>query len=187
MDALRAMFPDLDTATLEATLAAHDGSVERAVDFLLSGSSSSPDPARDAQEASDAALARRLQAEEAPMSTFDPSRSSRDPTAPPPSTSNSGLALPSMADVQSAVRPIVNGVMQAGRVAADSVSNLYNEFVGEQHPHSSSASSRPSARHDDSVVLRGEAGSPATSRTAPRQRRPESTGTARGFGDKKDD
>lgn len=190
MDQLRAIFPDLDHATLQATLEAHGNSVERAVDYLLS----SRDDPRAVQEAEDEALARRLQAEDLNDSPSNPSFSfprtfqSRQTNSAYPrdsSSTNPSFSIPSLADVQSAVRPIVNGVMYAGKVAADSVTGLYNEYIGE-----SSTSSRPptsASRPDESVVIRGEASPPAATRNTARQRRPDAASLARSQGDKKDD
>lgn len=192
MDQLRSIFPDLDQATLEATLEAHGNSVERAVDYLLSA------PAREdhrsVQEAQDEALARRLQAED-----FASSRHTEhtlpgmfNPTSRPPSNARDNsssttpsFALPSLEDVQTAVRPIVDGVVYAGKVAADSVSGLYRDFVGNSA--APSRSSMASSRMDDSVVIRGEGSSPAATRGTARQRRPDPNAASRSFGDKKDD
>lgn len=191
MDQLRAIFPDLDVSTLEATLAAHGGSVERAVDYLLA--THSPDPERAAQEEEDAALARRLQAEDAAVAR-DPygGRTGTTQDAHPaslgshrPPQESTSFALPSLADVQSAVQPIVTGVTQAGRMAANSVSGLYRELVGEDVPNRPSTESRDIVR-DEAVVVRGDGSSPAATRSSTRQRRPESS-IGRSNGDKKDD
>lgn len=193
MDTLKSMFPDLDVSTLQATLDAHDGSVERSVDYLLS--SHSPNDQRASQEQRDAELARQLQEEDAAL--FDQQQHqehhqhrqrhamSNNSNANTSGDANS-FGLPSLADVQSAVQPLVNGVAYAGRVAANSVSGLYRELVGEDGVGSAS-STRPPPAHDDSVVVRNEGTSPAATRGNTRQRRPDTSAIGRSFGDKKDD
>lgn len=169
MDSLRAMFPDVDTQTLQATLEAHDNSVERTVDYLLSSAATTEtDQARFLQVEQDAAIARRLQAEQDAVDT-----PTHAPNQPP--TDN---PLPSMADVQSAFKPIIDGVQYAGRVAAQSAQSLYREITGAGQP--SSARTPFQETRDESVVLRGEAGSPAAARGTQRQRRPFSASYATG-------
>lgn len=181
MDTLRAMFPDLDSQTLQATLEAHNNSVERTVDYLLSAANepttnSDSDHARRLQEEQDAEMAHRLQAEQ---DAYDGAEV-RQPREPVP---NPGLPIPSMNDVQNAVKPIVDGVQYAGRVAAESVQSLYREFMGEGEPSNRPAYNRRT--NDDPVVLRGEAASPSAARATTRQRRPV-TGSYGGYGGKKD-
>lgn len=190
MDQLRSIFPDVDQGTLQATLEAHGNSVERAVDYLLSAHGQ--DDHRSVQEAQDEALARRLQAEDlaTPRRTDNPVPGMFEPTRPSPrahdnSSTTPSFALPSLEDVQTAVRPIVDGVMYAGKVAADSVSGIYRDLVG--NPAAPSRPSMSSSRRDDSVVIRGEGSSPAATRTSARQRRPDANSASRSFGDKKDD
>lgn len=189
MDQLRSIFPDLDQTTLRATLEAHGNSVERAVDYLLSSHAQNDE--RSIQEAQDEALARRLQAEDLATSrrTDPPFPGMYDTTRPPhprdTSSATPSFALPSLEDVQTAVRPLVNGVMYAGKVAVDSVSGFYHDVVGSST--TPSRPSMPSSRTDDSVVLRGEGSSPAATRGSARQRRPDPTAASRSFGDKKDD
>lgn len=204
IESLRAMFPDLDASVLQATLDAHDNSLERAVDYLLSSSASPADRERATQEARDEELARRLQAEDAAAHAHAHTHRG---TVPPPSRAAStaapqqaqGFAVPSLADVQSAVQPLVSGVAYAGRVAADSVSGLYRELVGEGGGAGGAASSERraagggvgydrDARDQEAVVLRGgEGSSPAAARSAARQRRPDASAVGRAPGDKKDD
>lgn len=200
MDSLRAMFPDLGAPTLQAALEAHGNSVERTVDYLLSSHTAGTE--RTAQEEGDAALARRLQAEDMAMAREQEAALFAQADAPPMATQRRGNAqegvgnngapfsIPSMADVQSAVQPLVNGVAYAGRVAADSVSGLYRELVGDAGPSSRRSNSHAhgsAMEMDESVVLRGDGSSPAATRNSTRQRRPEASSFARSFGDKKDD
>lgn len=192
MDSLRAMFPDLDASVLQATLEAHGGSVEQAVNYLLS-SHDNTNPDRQAQEEQDAALARQLQAED--TAAYDQQHDTRamyeshhhhaPATGGGGGGPSSGFQLPSLADVQSAVQPIVNGVAYAGRVAANSVSGLYRDLVGDDAPRRNVHSVHPS--EDESVVLRGEGSSPAATRSTARQRRPETSSYGHSYGDKKDD
>lgn len=217
MDQLRAIFPDLDASTLEATLAAHGGNVERTVNYLLTAQrpgGNARDAARVAQEAADAELARRLQAEDMAAARGAYNNDSdvggsggggsgrlwgregnggrggggRDPDMRRGSADSSVFGLPSLADMQSAVQPLVSGVAHAGRVAANSVSELYRELVGEDDPRRHTATTgRPESARDESVVLRGEGSSPNATRSTARQRRSDASTIGRSHGDKKDD
>lgn len=188
MDSLRAMFPDLDTSTLQATLAAHDSSVERTVDYLLAsrgGSGGTPRSAssadRQRQVDQDAALARRLQAEQ----DIALQRGAPVPAPAGGAGSTAPFNLPSLGDVQNAVKPIVDGVSYAGRVAAESVSSLYREFVGDGQPSTNPYHRVRDERDDDTVVLRGEATSPGGSRST-RMRRGVAGAASMGGAGKKD-
>lgn len=182
------MFPDLDPSTLQATLDAHEGSIERTVDYLLSSHAPSNLQLSE-QEEQDAALARQLQAEDA--AHYEQIHQQQfSNTRMPATTSNGGegFGLPSLADVQSAVQPLVNGVAYAGRVAANSVSGLYRELLGDEPDTGVNGNNRRmNVTEDESVVLRGEGSSPAATRSSARQRRPETSAVGRSFGDKKDD
>ncbi|CDF36325.1 unnamed protein product [Chondrus crispus] len=173
------MFPDADVATLQAALAANDGSVERTVDSLLSTHSSSP---RSRQVEQDAALARSLQAEQ----TL-PSQPAADPPHHQPRAPDA-FELPSLADLQNAVKPLVDGVAYAGRVAADGVSALYRDFVAPDVPtasHHSPAHYSARRAQDDTVVLRGEATSSPAARST-RLRRASHPASSVSSADKKD-
>ncbi|CAN8064453.1 unnamed protein product [Agarophyton chilense] len=164
MDSLRAMFPDKDRAALQAALQANNNSVERTVDYLLQGEPSIDPATRRLQEAHDEALARRLQQEE------NSSPAHQDYAPQNAQSSQTPFALPSIQDVSNAVRPIVDTVTNAGRVAANHVSQLYNDFVASS-PQNSPPYSRP---QDESLVLRAPHDtSPAAGHTA-RRRTPHS-------------
>lgn len=185
MESLRAMFPDVDPATLQATLTAHNNSVERTVDYLLSNRhappSNNPPPTstleRQRQEEEDAALARRLQAEQdlAYHEAAAPTARSQSQHHP--------FGLPTLGDVQNAVKPIVDGVQYAGRAAVEGINSLYREYVvgGDQR----GGGRRREEREDDTVVLRGEASSPGGAQST-RMRRGFSGGGASTVGGKKD-
>ncbi|KAI0566982.1 Ubiquitin system component Cue [Gracilaria domingensis] len=164
MDSLRAMFPDKDRSALQAALQANNNSVERTVDFLLQGEPAIDPTTRRLQEAHDEALARRLQEEENSLS----GHSNYAPQDAQPS--QAPFALPSMQDVSNAVRPIVDSVTNAGRVAANHVSQLYNDLVSPPPQ-----TSRPYSRvQDDSLVLRAPHDTSPTARHTARRRAPHS-------------
>lgn len=73
----------------------------------------------------------------------------------------------------------------AGRVAAEGVSSLYREFVGDGSENRPTHSYGREDRRDETVVLRGEASPGAASRPNARMRRPVQ-GTSSGPGGKKD-
>lgn len=185
MDSLRAMFPDTDPAVLQATLTAHNNSVERTVDYLLTSRhgppTNNPSPMstldRQRQEQEDAALARRLQAEQ----DIAYSEAAASPGRSQPQQQSYGL--PTLDDVQNAVKPIVDGVQYAGRVAAEGINSLYREYVvgGEQR----GGRRRREERDDDTFVLRGEASSPGSAQST-RMRRGFTGGGASNAGGKKD-
>lgn len=181
MDTLKSMFPDLDVSTLQATLDAHEGSVERTVDYLLSSHSVPND-----QERRDAELALRLQQEEDNAANVQ-HRDQQQPTGGNmTNTESDAFTLPSLAQVQSAVQPLVNSVAYAGRVAATSVSGLYRELVGDENNNNTRPNQHQSS-NDHAEVVRNDNSTSSPTRLSARQRRPESSSISRSFGDKKDD
>lgn len=163
----------MDATALQATLEAHNNSVERCVDYLLS-STSPHDQATTFQLQQDEEIARRLQAEQ----------DAEDNAAmQPPGNATQMPAIPSMADVQNAVKPIIDGVQYAGRAAAQGVQNLYRDYVAPPE-RAGSAYRREEPEQDETVILRGEGGGGRAG--GARQRRPLSGGYGGGSSDKKD-
>ena len=197
MEALQPMFPNLDPVTLQHALEAHNNSVERTVDYLLSEaqtrspSTTSNNINRQAQflqEESDAELARRLQMEQdAHDRAYYSNNNPNQPNTSSPSSSATPFSLPSLSDVQSAVKPIVDGVQYAGRVAAESVNTLYRDYIAPDahHPSSSSSPNRfQDRRQDDSMVITNDHDPHA--RHTPRHRRNVNTNYGFAPTDKKD-
>lgn len=168
MDYLRAIFPDTDSATLQAALTAHDNSLEQTVEYLLASRPTQ-------QEQSDAALARRLQAEQ-DLHDVPSSDSTLSRQRAQPSSSNQ-TSLPSLSDISTAVQPIVAGVAHAARTAVASAQSMYNDLV---QPEAQRAPVRPPDA--EAIVVRGGE-SPRGSST--RQRR-SSGGGGSAAGSKKD-
>lgn len=193
------MFPNLDPVTLQHALEAHNNSIERTVDYLLSEAQTTSPPAstnsmnsqaRFLQEESDAELARRLQMEQDAHDRAYYSNNDQPNTAAPPPPSSASAApfsIPSLSDVQTAVKPIVDGVQYAGRVAAESVNTLYREYIAPDthHPSSSSNPNRfQDRRPDDSMVVTNDHDPHA--RHTPRHRRNVATNYGFAPTDKKD-
>ena len=71
-------------------------------------------------------MARRLQAEEDAVTM----RETRAATATSNDASSSSMpGMPSMSDVQNAVKPIIDTVQYAGEMALRGANNLYREYI----------------------------------------------------------
>lgn len=157
MESLRPIFPNTDPTTLQQALEAHNNSIERTVDYLLS-----TPPTTTSQIQSDATLAALLQAEE----THD--QHPRPVVQIPPTPT---FQLPSLDDLSNAVRPVLASVTAAGRVAAAGAASLYRDFLGDSGPAQPAYHIRRPL-DDEAIVLRGEAtSSPSSGPRSVRARR----------------
>jgi CUE domain len=199
-DALVSMFPGRDRRTLQAALDAHGGSVERAVESLLSagpGGGTMPgagvpsivydsgNPIADRERArqleQDEIMARALAFEEERAAQESPMGVARGLAG---SVANNAPAMPTLDSVGAFVAPVISGLQYAGKVAVDTVSGLYEELVHGSGAGSASEPTSPElaaaarrraaerdAGGDGTHVVHGDASSPARAGLQARARR----------------
>lgn len=206
VDSLTSMFPGRDRSSLQAALDSNGGSVERTVEFLLSGGSDgtidghppivydSGNPIADRERArqleQDEIMARALaMEEERAANEMSPMAAARGIAG---NVADNAPALPTMDQVSAAMSPVITGIQQAGKVAVDTLSGLYQEFVNgatestAERQRQVLAERRRAAELDrnETEVLRGDLASPRREGLQARPRR-AATGIADGAGAQK--
>lgn len=179
-DTLESMFPGRPRRELQEALDRNNGSVERAVEHLLSPSSLSgsdglthptivydtgnpiADRARARQMEQDEIMARAIAMEEQREAERSPGAVARDLVG---SVAGATPSMPSMSSIGDAVAPVLTGIQNAGKAAMNAMAGLYEDFVGAPE-ESADAQRRASVRRSlgeadtDTQVLHGELSSP---------------------------
>lgn len=206
-DTLASMFPGRPRDELQEALDRSNGSVERAVEQLLSpsrqdgdGGLAQPsivydtgnpiaDRARARQMEQDEIMARALAFEEQRDAERSPVHAAREFVG---SVTGAAPSMPSMSSIGDVVAPVLSGIQNAGKAAMDVVAGLYEDFVGgpsdstnSHQQHVLSARRRAAEDEADTRVLHGDMSSPRRPGLQARPRRSPGVMDGAGSAEKK--